>query len=209
MYRMLPTALGIKQPREWIKVFPLVRATSSWELSQFSAATVYRGPTMWQILGCMCPNWFLNFLCETKLVVFPRKWPVLFGGRHSSLPTVYPAKVSAETQSTWASYFSGYGVAPRATTSTSSPCQPHITDSESSSCLSDYTLDASHRRAAWWSGIPSSLPGHVRLSTTTPRGHPSGWRGAILRRWRMGTQGLERRGEVAPFHSACERLWVP
>lgn len=116
MYRMLPTALGIKQPREWIKVLPLVKATSSWELSQFSAATVYRGPTMWQILGCMCPNWFLNFLCETKLVVFLRKWPVLFWGRHSSLPTVYPAKVSAEAQSTWASCFSGYGVAPRATT---------------------------------------------------------------------------------------------
>ena len=77
IYRMLPTALGMKQPREWIKVLPLVRSTSSQELSQFSAATVYRGPTMWQVLECTCPNRFLNFLCKTKLVIFLRKWPVL------------------------------------------------------------------------------------------------------------------------------------
>lgn len=57
--RALPTALGRKQPIKWIKMHPLGRPTSSWELSHSNTATVLRGPTTCQILWCTWQNLFL------------------------------------------------------------------------------------------------------------------------------------------------------
>lgn len=209
IYRMLPTALGMKQPREWIKCFLL------WELHILTRIQVNSVQQLFtEDLLCgrylsahaQIDSWTLPL--QNKVGDFPKKVACIEVDTQASQQRL--AKVSAvKPRAHGQAVFSGYGIAPRATTIYLLTLSASLTDSESSSCLSDYTLHASHRRAAWWSGIPSSLP--VMSGSASPHrvGTPVAGGEPFWAREEWGCGGWRGEGKVAPFHSACELLWVP